>query len=80
MAFARDFVKLSLWNELCTYGCHCECVGSFVEARIITNQIFVSALAPRRTEEKKNIKGKCQSTQKPKFPLKSSFLESPIDP
>jgi len=34
MAFAHNFVKLSLWNELCTYGCHCECVGSFVEARL----------------------------------------------
>ena len=34
MAFAHDFVKLSLWNKLCTYGCHCECVGSFVEARL----------------------------------------------
>ena len=33
MAFAHDFVRLSLWNKLCTYGCHCECVGSFVEAR-----------------------------------------------
>jgi len=32
MTFAHDFVKLSLWNKLCTYGCHCECVGSFVEA------------------------------------------------
>jgi len=49
---------------------------------LVTNQIFVSALAPRQTKErkKKHRKGKGQSTQKPKFPPKSSFLQSPIDP
>jgi len=49
---------------------------------LVTNQILVSALVPHRTKEKREEKQKREMPEHPKakFPPKSNFLKSPIDP